>query len=164
VDVTIEPLLGGDLLAFAQCAAIDASVFPYPSIPWIVPGAAPSVWLARERWNDERPRVLGFAATRAQPSLLEIIGLAVESHWRGGGIGRALVRAVVGAAPSRGARRLALHVSIANYVAVALYESEGFERASRIRSFYSARSFPAGGDAWLMVRDVSVPIRSEEAR
>ncbi|MCL6732588.1 GNAT family N-acetyltransferase [Streptomyces neyagawaensis] len=56
----------------------------------------------------------------------QIQGLAVAEEARGAGVGRALVRAALEEARSRGARRLTLRVLGHNTPARKLYESEGF--------------------------------------
>lgn len=49
--------------------------------------------------------------------------LAVRAHWRGYGIGRAVLRALLGEAASRGIRHIVLH---AQTHALGFYEKEGF--------------------------------------
>ncbi|MDG5804190.1 GNAT family N-acetyltransferase [Streptomyces ossamyceticus] len=56
----------------------------------------------------------------------QIQGLAVAEEARGAGVARALVRAALEEARSRGARRLTLRVLGHNTPARKLYESEGF--------------------------------------
>ena len=147
----IEPL-GSDLVALAQAHALDATVFPHPSIPPVF-GAdfAPTVWIARPDYGGP---VVGFIATRANRDALEIAGLAVDDPYRRAGIGRALVRAAVRSARSRGMDIVTLHVSTGNAEALALYASERFRKDRRVEGFYSARRFPDGGDAWVMVREL----------
>lgn len=147
--IIVEPI-GADLVGLAQAHALDASTFPHPSLPPIFGGdAPPAIFVARAEAGG---RVVGFAATRARLGALEVIGLAVEPEHRRGGMGRALLRAAVRSAKARGLRRVTLHASTALAGAIALYESEGFEREALLRGFYSARRFPNGGNAWLMAR------------
>lgn len=149
--IIVEPV-GADLVALAQAHALDASTFPHPSLPPIYGGdAPPAIFVGRP---ERGGRVVGFAATRARLGALEVIGLAVEPAHRRSGMGRALLRAAVRSAKARGLRRVTLHVSTALAGAIALYESERFERHTLLRGFYSARRFPNGGDAWLMVREI----------
>ncbi|MEU6672025.1 GNAT family N-acetyltransferase [Streptomyces sp. NPDC046727] len=77
-------------------------------------------------------RVLGYVRL-AHPTplasnahVLAIQGFVVAEEARGRGVGRALIRAAVTEARSRGARRLTLRVLGHNTPARALYESEGF--------------------------------------
>ncbi|WP_445400494.1 GNAT family N-acetyltransferase [Streptomyces sp. LE64] len=70
---------------------------------------------------------LGFPTPLASNAhVRQIQGLAVAERARGLGAGRALLRAAVAEARSRGARRLTLRVLGPNAPARALYASEGF--------------------------------------
>lgn len=150
-SAVIEPL-GSDLVALAQTYALDATTFPHCSLPPIFgDDAPPAVWIARA---DHGSAVIGFVATRASRTTLEISALAVDSAHRRTGIGRALVRATTRSARARGFSSIELHVSTGNEAAVALYLRERFEKVRRIEGYYSTRHFPDGGDAWLMVRDL----------
>ncbi len=60
----------------------------------------------------------------AEDCLLEDVFVREEA--RGGGVGRAIVEAVVDVARERGCRRVELDVNETNEAAVALYESLGF--------------------------------------
>jgi ribosomal protein S18 acetylase RimI-like enzyme len=140
-DVIIEPI-GGDLLAFAQCCALDATAFPHSSLPV---DSTHAVLVARV---EERGLVMGFAATQLYGRRLAIIGLAVDPKMRRRGIGRALIRRVKAMAASQGLHEVVLHVAVDNAAAIALYEDEGFHPEKRIRGFYRT------GDAWLLASPV----------
>jgi ribosomal protein S18 acetylase RimI-like enzyme len=144
-DVHIEPLRS-DLVALAQCHALGATVFPGPSMPAIL--GPDRVLVAR---RAAREPVVGFVAVASQGPLLDVTALAVDPAHRGAGLGRALLSAAIDLARARGHDGVSLHVSTANPVARALYESAGFEVARHIRGFYSARHFGDGGDALLML-------------
>jgi len=148
-DLVIEPLLSGDLVTLAQCAILDAEVFPHPSIPALVDptGNAPTVWVARVA----RGRVIGFVAAARNMSVLEIVGLAVAPAHRRAGIARALVNTTVDAAEARRFRAVALHVSTTNAAAIALYDARGFSPARKLHGYYRSRNFGDGGNAWEMV-------------
>jgi ribosomal protein S18 acetylase RimI-like enzyme len=147
----VEPV-GADLVALAQAHALDVTMFPHASLPPIFGGdSPPNVWIARA---DHGGPVVGFVATRAERGSLAISGLAVEPSYRRSGIGRALVRAAVRSARARGLDRIELHVSTGNEAAIALYTRERFRKDQRLEGFYSARRFPDGGDAWLMIREI----------
>ncbi len=62
----------------------------------------------------------------ASDHVLQINGLVVGGAFRRRGVGRALLRAAVGEARARGARRLTLRVLGHNEAARRLYESAGF--------------------------------------
>lgn len=149
--VVVEPV-GADLVALAQCHALDATVFPHPSLPPVLGSGAPtSIWVAR---GAPGAAVIGFAAARVERAALSIAGLAVDGPYRRAGVGRLLLRGVARSAGARGLRRVTLHVSTGNMGAVALYESEGFTKVERLSRYYSPRRFPDGGDAWLMALDL----------
>jgi ribosomal-protein-alanine N-acetyltransferase len=137
----IEPL-GADLVALAQAYALDATMFPHPSL------ATPQGWVARVQHGGP---VVGFVATRSNGVVLEIAGLAVDLEHQRCGLGRALLRAAVRSARAQGLARVVLHVSIDNAGALALYESEGFHKEQRQPHYYASES-PQGGAAWLMMR------------
>lgn len=152
---TIEALDGTDLVALAQCMALDATVFPHASVPLVPGGGPPSVWVARAEANGP---VIAFVATMRRANRLEIVGVAVDPAHRRSGIGRALLRAVIDSARERGLAMVTLHVSTANEGALALYEREGFTAHRLLRRFYSPARFGNGGDAYEMVlrlRDLS---------
>jgi ribosomal protein S18 acetylase RimI-like enzyme len=146
---TIEALDGSDLVALAQCMALDATAFPHPSVP-LVSGGVPRTWIAR----GERD-VAGFVATAANGKTLDVIGIAVDRAQRRSGIGRALVRTAVAVARERRFRKVTLNVSTANDGAIALYESEGFVAVERMRRYYDPARLPDGGDAFRMVLDLT---------
>ncbi len=141
--VHVAPI-GADLVALAKCHALDASTFPFPSLPYVL-GGVTSLWVARAGAD-----VLGFAAVGRDGSVLDVESLAVAKPHRGTGVGRALLRAVLADARARGFVRVQLHVSTANAPAVRLYRSEGFREERLIERFYSAARFGDGGNAWLM--------------
>src|ERR1700730_10898621 len=119
--LTVEPLACANIGAVAQCIAIDADVFPFASAQFGLCSASARMWVAREA--DDRG-VLGFVATRARRGALHVDGLGVERAARRRGIGRARVREVVRHGRAEGMRAIALHVSVANDAAIALYKAE----------------------------------------
>jgi ribosomal protein S18 acetylase RimI-like enzyme len=60
------------------------------------------------------------------PGECALFGMWVDPRFRGTGVGRALVDAVIAQARSAGRRRVVLHVMAHNDPAVRLYEQEGF--------------------------------------
>ncbi len=138
-DVLIEPI-GGDLVAFAQCCALDATVFPHPSLP---ADATHAVLVARASGSGP---VIGFAATQRLGRRLAIIGLAVDAKHRRVGLGGALLRRVMERAEDLDLREVGLHVAVQNTAAIALYDREGFRPVRRLEGFYRR------GDAWEMVK------------
>jgi ribosomal-protein-alanine N-acetyltransferase len=145
---SIEPLRNEDLVAAAQCIAIDADAFPYASASFALHSTSAFVWIAREPGN---PQVVGFVATRARLRIVHLDGLAVDSTRRRRGIGRALLEELVEDSRARGMRAIALHVSVANRAAIALYADEGFVVEGRRPGFYPATAFDTESDAYAMV-------------
>jgi ribosomal protein S18 acetylase RimI-like enzyme len=146
--VAIERL-GRDVIAFAQCIALDADVFPYPSADFTSRSRRHAVWIARA---PEHPRVVGFLASRVEDAVVHVQGLAVDRAARQRGIGRALLRACIDSDLAAGAQGVELSVSVTNRAAIALYESEGFGLKARVRDHYPVRVYGEQQDAWRMWR------------
>jgi ribosomal protein S18 acetylase RimI-like enzyme len=148
---TVELLDLGDLVAMAQCMAIDADAFPYPSAQFGLKADSARQWVAREDADQasegRASRVVGFLAGRVRRGAMHVEGLAVEAGARRRGLGRALVRASVEYARGARLRAVGLHVSVANHAAIALYEAEGFDVAGRLREFYPRAAFGGEADA-----------------
>src|ERR1700752_3114698 len=126
---SVEPLREGDVIAAAQCITLDAEAFPYASAPFTLHSESSYVWVARDAGDA---RVIGFIATRARLVALHIDGLTVDSAYRRRGVGRALLREVIETSRARDIRMIALHVSVANRAAIALYNAEGFVVKGRL--------------------------------
>lgn len=144
----VEPLDCTDLVAVAQCIAIDADAFPYASAQFGLRSASRRAWVAR---GGGESRVLGFVAGHVRRGVLHLDGLAVDDGVRRRGVGRALVREAVAHARGDGTRAVALHVSVANRAAIALYQAEGFVVERRLRGFYPPAAFAGVVDADAMV-------------
>ena len=143
---TVEILDRADLVAMAQCMAIDAEAFPYASAQFGLKADSARQWVAREG-GEGRSRVVGFLAGRVRRRAMHVEGLAVEAGARRRGVGRALVRASVEYARATRLRAIGLHVSVANHAAIALYEAEGFDVAGKLRGFYPPAAFGGEADA-----------------
>jgi ribosomal protein S18 acetylase RimI-like enzyme len=149
--LTVDRLPAADIVAMAQCIAIDVDSFPYPSSTFVLRAASAPVWIAREGGD---PRVLGFiAASQRRPGELYVDGVATAAGARHRGVGRALVRAAMAYAREAGLGEITLHVWPGNTVAVALYRSEGFAVRLRVPRFY-ARGLFGSTEAYRMVRVV----------
>jgi ribosomal protein S18 acetylase RimI-like enzyme len=152
--VTVERLAAPDLVAMAQCIAIDVNAFPYPSARFVLRSASSPVWVAR---RDGEARVLGFlAAGERRGRDLYVEGLATATGARQSGIGRALVRAAVAFAREGRAETISLHVWTGNEAAIGLYRSEGFDGRLLVPGYYRRGAF-ATADAYRMVRIVDRP-------
>jgi ribosomal protein S18 acetylase RimI-like enzyme len=144
--LTIERL-GHDVVAIAQCIAIDADAFPYPSASFAPRNDRRPVWVAR----GEGPRILGFLGAVIGPELVEVRGIAVDRAHRGRGAGRALLRVCVRSARHLRRSGVMLCVSVTNRAAVDLYASEGFVVNRRVREYYPAGVYGDERDALQML-------------
>lgn len=81
-----------------------------------------------------------------------ILNLCVETLWQGHGLGRALLRALLELARSRGARTAVLEVRPSNGRALRLYEHLGFSEVGVRKGYYPARS--GREDALLLAVDL----------
>jgi ribosomal protein S18 acetylase RimI-like enzyme len=149
--LVIERLASDDIVAVAQCIAIDAEAFPYASATFGLRDSAARAWVARDERAEPQGPVLGFIAGHVRRGVLHLEGLAVEVGLRRRGIGRALVRKAVAHARAKQLLAVALHVSVANRAAMSLYGAEGFAAERRLRRFYPAAAFDGEADAYEMV-------------
>ena len=147
----VEALSPGDLVAVAHCIALDADAFPYASATFGLRDASARAWVARDvRYEAGKRPVVGFIAAHVRRATLHIEGLAVARPARRLGIGRALVRKAVERARAESIRAVALHVSVANRQATALYRAEGFAVCARLPGFYPPSAYDGEADAYQM--------------
>lgn len=79
--------------------------------------------------------LLGFLGRqRPQEAHVGALGISVDSGYRGGGIGSALIGALFAWAPQHGISRIEVEAFANNPRAIALYERLGFEREGSRRS------------------------------
>jgi ribosomal protein S18 acetylase RimI-like enzyme len=145
-SVIVEWLPRTDLIAIAQTIVIDVDSFPTPSSTLDV-NPFDRVLIARV--TPER-RVVGFALARWQKHGAYIERFAVDRPCRRRGVGRSLLRGLIGAAEAETVKALALHVSVSNCAAVALYRAEGFQVGGLSHAFYRPGLFDRDGDAYEM--------------
>ena len=102
--------------------------------------------------DDEDGRIVGYGGLRALPggADADIQTIALDEAVRGRGRGRALLRALIAEAVSRGAKELFLEVRADNPVATGLYASEGFTELGRRPRYYQ----PDDVDAVVMRLDL----------
>jgi ribosomal protein S18 acetylase RimI-like enzyme len=141
----------GDLVAMAQCMAIDADAFPYPSAHFGMRSSSSLVWVARFAAERTWPRVVGFLAGTVRGAVLHVEGIAVDRAARRQGVARVLVREAASEARRLRLRAITLHVGVDNAAAVALYEGEGFSLRRLLAGFYPAAAFDGQRDAYEMV-------------
>ena len=82
--------------------------------------------------------VMGYIGVQEICGEAYITNVAVFEKYRKLGIGRALLRAACNGAKSRNCEFITLEVRESNQSAIALYESEGFEKAGIRKNFYSS--------------------------
>jgi ribosomal-protein-alanine N-acetyltransferase len=147
-QTVVTPLPAGDVVAMAQCIAIDAESFPFASVQFGRDMRGNPLWIARE---GNAPRVLGFVATRRRPIDLDIEALAVTRDAQRRGIGRALLRTAIAHARRGPFATVSLHVWAGNATALGLYEREGFVILRARPGYYRPGAFDSSGDAYEMV-------------
>lgn len=83
-------------------------------------------------------RVLGYIGVQEICGEAYITNVAVFGEYRKEGIGRKLLNEACNGAKERGCEFITLEVRESNSAAIALYESEGFEKAGVRKNFYSS--------------------------
>lgn len=130
----LRPLTAQDLVA---AAALHARCFP------------DQAWDAKALGDLlNSPGVAGFLAVSASQTLeallllraiadeAEVLTICVAPESRGVGLGRDLLRAGLSLLAEGAVRRVFLEVAEDNAAALALYQSEGFERIAERRNYY----------------------------
>lgn len=150
--IRVEPLSPSDVVAIAHSIALDADAFPYASATFGLRDATARILVARDVGTKAPATspVVAFIAGHVRQAILHIEGLAVDRRSRRLGIARALVREAVANARAERTAGVALHVSVANRGAIALYSSEGFAVRTRLRGFYGPTSYDGETDAYEM--------------
>ena len=82
-------------------------------------------------------KVLGYIGVQEICGEAYITNVAVFREYRTHGIGRALLKSAYFGAKERNCEFITLEVRESNSAAIALYESEGFEKAGIRKNFYS---------------------------
>ncbi|MGH4018593.1 MAG: ribosomal protein S18-alanine N-acetyltransferase [Pseudonocardiaceae bacterium] len=144
MTVRIGPLRAGDA---ARCAELERKLFAGDG-PWsaraFVDALAAGYHYVAARNGDALVGYAGIELLAAPPAAeAEVHTLAVDPAYRGRGIGRALLRALL--AHAAGAT-VFLEVRTDNQAALALYRSEGFTVVGIRRGYYR----PSGADAFTM--------------
>lgn len=117
--------------------AIEQLCFP---TPWSLQsiekdlGANPLAHLVGAFWEDQ---LVGYAGMWQVVDEAHITNIAVLPGYRGRGIGRMLLEALLKDANVRGARSATLEVRPSNIAALALYQSQGFVIQGRRKQYYT---------------------------
>ena len=85
---------------------------------------------------ETKDRVVGYVVALDAADEGEILNVAVAPDVRRGGIGRALVQAVIAALAERGVRQIYLEVRESNAGARVMYGALGFQEVGRRRGYY----------------------------
>ncbi|WP_338721578.1 ribosomal protein S18-alanine N-acetyltransferase [Devosia sp. XK-2] len=102
---------------------------------------------------DARRRIAGFALIRMAADEAELLTIAVDPRWRGRGVGRALMDAVLADLMLSPVRRLFLEVDEQNMPAIRLYEKLGFSTIATRKGYYP-RPDGSAATALVMARDL----------
>ncbi|AFM15899.1 ribosomal-protein-alanine acetyltransferase [Mycolicibacterium chubuense NBB4] len=148
MNVEYGPLAGGDA---ARCAELEAQLFdgddPWPERAFLAELAAKHNYYAAARVDD---KVVGYAGIarlgRVKPYEYEVHTIGVDPAYQGHGIGRQLLHRLFEFAEGG---TIFLEVRTDNAAAIALYESEGFERIGFRKRYYRV----SGADAYTMKRE-----------
>lgn len=127
----IGPLEARDLPRVRELSLLSGSGFdPEKELarPWA------RLWVVRREAAGDP---VGFALTWRAADEVHVIDLAVAPEARRGGLGRALLDAVIADARTADARLLLLEVRAGNAPALALYRSAGFFEHGVRRAYYS---------------------------
>ena len=103
--------------------------------------------LCEEDAEDGQKQLIAYGCVQCAVDTADLLNIAVDPAFRGRGIGRAMLRRLIGGARRRGMKELFLEVRPSNAAARQLYESESF-RALSVRKHY----YPDGEDALVMVK------------
>lgn len=119
--------------------------------PWTLGVFRDSLEAGYGLWVDEVDgQLAGYYVLMPGVGEAHLLNLAVAPEWRRQGRGRALVSHCLDQARALGAGQVFLEVRVSNAAAIALYETQGFDRIAVRRGYY-----PAGDqreDAWVMMR------------
>jgi ribosomal-protein-alanine acetyltransferase len=112
----------------------------FPTDAWSVDAMRSELASPHGRYlvDEHDGAVIGYGGVRALlgSADADIQTIAFAAEHRGGGRGRALLRALLDAASERGAREVFLEVRADNPSAEGLYVSEGFEEIGRRPHYY----------------------------
>ena len=104
-------------------------------------GEAPGFTGKVKRWlaphEREESRIIAFGGFWIMAGEAHIIGLAVKKEFRRQGLGRLMLRELVGEAAKRDSFCMTLEVRVGNYEAQSLYSSCGFVEAGIRRAYYT---------------------------
>jgi ribosomal-protein-alanine acetyltransferase len=105
--------------------------------------------------HDGRLRGYAIVLFHRQRAHARLYSIAVDSEWRGRGIGQTLLTAIEQAAADRGATAMRLELRRDNAAALAMYKAHGYRPVGARPHYYED-----GADAILMERPLTVQSRN----
>lgn len=136
----------------ARCAELERELFPGDD-PWRASVFRTELSMGHHYFGayDKHGHLIGYAglavAGRAPDLEASVHTIGVARAWQGRGVGRALLRRLLGIADSVAAP-VFLEVRTDNDVAIGMYERHGFGKLGLRRRYYQ----PSGADAYTMGR------------
>ncbi len=112
--------------------------FPLSLFPWLRPTTPEP--------DPNRPSVVGYAGLWLMVDEAHITTVAVRRAFRGRGLGKVLMLAMMDLARNLGARKVTLEVRKSNAIAIKMYEELGFRQKGVRRRYYTDN----GEDALIM--------------
>lgn len=120
-----------------DCARIHAGGFAHPwSAEEIAQLIAGPLTLSAAALDAANGRLRGFALARRAADEAEVLTIAVESAWRGRGVGRALMADALRQAANAGVKAMFLEVDKENAAALGLYRRLGFVQVGERPGYY----------------------------
>ena len=102
-------------------------------------GMLSEVLKAPYQWSvlaEEEGKIYGYACLFSLFETAELLNIAVDTAYRGRGIGEMLLTAVHEQAKRLGAERILLEVRVSNTPAIALYKKHGYEKIAVRKNYY----------------------------
>ena len=85
---------------------------------------------------EEDGKIYGYACLFSLFETAELLNIAVDTAYRGRGIGESLLTAVHEQARTLGAERILLEVRVSNAPAIALYKKHGYKKIAVRKNYY----------------------------
>ncbi len=96
---------------------------------------------------DDGGNIAAYGGVTVACDTADIDNIAVDESYRGGGLGGAVLEALIAAAAERGAAKVFLEVRVSNTSAMLLYLRHGFSGV-----YARTRYYPDGEDCLVMMR------------
>ena len=144
---TLRPMRVDDLEAVLD---IELRAYPFPWTRGIFHDCLRAGYPA---WVLEQGQtIIGYGMLNIGADEAHVLNVCTAPEVQGQGHGRRLLRSLLKAARNRGAQRVFLEVRPSNTIAIALYDSEGFNEIGRRPRYYPAK----GGreDAIVMAKEL----------